>query len=277
MSCYAKNVVETALSEVGYKETGTNRNKFAEYIDKNYHDFYNGKKNGYQWCDLFVDYCVLVNSANEAEALKVLCQPKKSAGAGCRYSYQYYKQKKRTGKEPKFGAQIFFGTGEYPTHTGIVVQVTDNKVITVEGNADNKVQKKSYSKNSSKIYGYGYPIYTEATETPVFVPNSPLKTIEQVADEVIAGKWGNGAERKARLIEAGYNYDEVQAKVNQILNAKTPAKPAYTTYTVKKGDTLWQISQKYLGKGSRYKEIKSLNGLKSDIIHVGQMLKLPPN
>lgn len=46
-------------------------------------------------------------------------------------------------------------------------------------------------------------------------------------------------------------------------------------YTVKKGDTLWTISERYLGSGSKYKEIKSLNALKSDIIHVGQTLKIP--
>lgn len=44
-----------------------------------------------------------------------------------------------------------------------------------------------------------------------------LKTIDEIAREVIAGKWGSGEERKRRLTEAGYNYSEVQAKVNQIL------------------------------------------------------------
>ena len=37
-------------------------------------------------------------------------------------------------------------------------------------------------------------------------------------------------------------------------------------HTIKKGDTLWTIAQKYLGNGSRYKEIKSLNSLNSDTI-----------
>lgn len=51
--------------------------------------------------------------------------------------------------------------------------------------------------------------------------------------------------------------------------------PAYPTYTVKKGDSLWAIAAKQLGNGSRYKEIKALNGLKSDTIYAGQVLKLP--
>lgn len=44
------------------------------------------------------------------------------------------------------------------------------------------------------------------------------KDLNTIADEVIAGKWGNGEDRKNRLAQAGYNYSEVQALVNQKLN-----------------------------------------------------------
>lgn len=53
------------------------------------------------------------------------------------------------------------------------------------------------------------------------------------------------------------------------------SKAASTTYTVKKNDTLWGIAAKLLGNGSRYKEIKTLNGLTSDTIYTGQKLKIP--
>jgi N-acetylmuramoyl-L-alanine amidase CwlA len=47
------------------------------------------------------------------------------------------------------------------------------------------------------------------------------------------------------------------------------------TYTVKSGDSLWKIAQEQLGNGKRYTEIKELNGLTSDMIYAGQVLKLP--
>lgn len=49
-----------------------------------------------------------------------------------------------------------------------------------------------------------------------------LKSIDIIAQEVINGKWGNGNDRKNKLIKAGYDYDKVQAKVNELLTKKTP-------------------------------------------------------
>ena len=55
-------------------------------------------------------------------------------------------------------------------------------------------------------------------------PEAPKKSIEEIAWEVIHGDWGNGQERKDRLNAAGYDYDEVQKKVNELL--KTIKKPS---------------------------------------------------
>ena len=52
-------------------------------------------------------------------------------------------------------------------------------------------------------------------------------------------------------------------------------KKAARTYTVQKGDSLWAIADSLLGDGGRYTEIKRLNGLASDVIYAGQVLKLP--
>ncbi|PKK40486.1 N-acetylmuramoyl-L-alanine amidase domain protein [Clostridiaceae bacterium JG1575] len=125
----------------------------------------------------------------------------------------------------------------------------------------------------TKRAGYGQGYYDKYAEADVPTP-VPTKSVDQLANEVIRGDWGNGADRKNRLTAAGYDYAEVQARVNEILSGKTSTSTA-VTYTVVKGDTLWGIAAKKLGSGARYPEIKSLNGLSSDIIYAGQKLKLP--
>lgn len=57
----------------------------------------------------------------------------------------------------------------------------------------------------------------ELFNTPVATPTPAKKSNEEIAREVIAGKWGNGATRKQKLAEAGYNYSEVQKIVNKLL------------------------------------------------------------
>lgn len=51
-------------------------------------------------------------------------------------------------------------------------------------------------------------------------PSTPQKTTEELAREVIAGKWGNGQERKKRLTDAGYDYSAVQKKVNELMGKR---------------------------------------------------------
>ncbi len=58
---------------------------------------------------------------------------------------------------------------------------------------------------------------------PAPTPATPLsakKSVEELAKEVIRGDWGNGQERKDKLAAAGYDYNTVQAKVNELLNPK---------------------------------------------------------
>lgn len=70
----------------------------------------------------------------------------------------------------------------------------------------------SNAKNACKE---GYTVY-DWTGKAVY-SKEQVKTVEQVAREVIAGKWGNGLERKRRLTEAGYDYAAVQSMVNKLL------------------------------------------------------------
>lgn len=52
---------------------------------------------------------------------------------------------------------------------------------------------------------------------PLPTSNIKLKDNNTIAIEVIQGKWGNGNARKVRLTEAGYNYREIQSRVNEML------------------------------------------------------------
>ena len=104
--------VEIALGEVGYLEKDTpealdeketsagsaNFTKYARDMDA-ISRFYNGSKQGYPWCDVFVDWC-FVTAYGEAMARTLLCQPKNSKGAGCRYSMAYYQQEGRFFSQP---------------------------------------------------------------------------------------------------------------------------------------------------------------------------------
>lgn len=60
----------------------------------------------------------------------------------------------------------------------------------------------------------------EAAAEPVPSTTTKYKTVTDIAREVLAGKWGNGSDRKKRLTAAGYNYNEVQKAVNTL--SKTP-------------------------------------------------------
>lgn len=62
-----------------------------------------------------------------------------------------------------------------------------------------------------------YVAYWETAPKPDPTPTPPKKTIDELAYEVLEGKWGSGDKRKKRLTEAGYDYDAVQKRVNEIV------------------------------------------------------------
>ena len=65
--------------------------------------------------------------------------------------------------------------------------------------------------------GYAAPRYEKAVNGTDGNPGTGKKSVEAVAKEVIAGKWGNGEDRKKRLQAAGYDYPAVQRKVNELM------------------------------------------------------------
>lgn len=132
-------------------------------------------------------------------------------------------------RTPNAGDIIFYdwddnGTGDntgWPDHVGIVEKVRDNTITVIEGNISNSVGRRTLAVNGRYIRGYGVPKYDEEQ-----ADQETTKSVETVAKEVIAGKWGNGTDRKNSLEAAGYNYNAVQAAVNQIASgtAVTPTK-----------------------------------------------------
>ena len=152
-----------------------------------------------------------------------------------------------------------------PDHVGTVVKVEGSKIYVIEGNYSKSVQERELSVDGRYIRGFVTPNYAAMATS-----SGKKKSVAVVAQEVIAGKWGTGSTRKARLEAAGYNYAAVQKKVNEILKAKKKKKTI--TYTVKKGDTLSAIAKKY---GTTVKAIAAENKISNvNVIRVGQKLKI---
>ena len=66
--------------------------------------------------------------------------------------------------------------------------------------------------------GYDYDtVQNRVNEILEGAPSTPKKSINELAHEVIRGDWGNGSARRQALESAGYDYDAVQSRVNEIL------------------------------------------------------------
>lgn len=126
---------------------------------------------------------------------------------------------------PQIGDLVFYdwddkGIGDcigQVEHVGRVVDVNGNRFTVIEGNNTSNgnygtVRKLILTVNQKYLRGFGRPTYTKTTDV--------RKTNEEIAKEVIKGKYGNGEIRKQKLRELGYNPSEIQNIVNQILRSK---------------------------------------------------------
>lgn len=68
-----------------------------------------------------------------------------------------------------------------------------------------------------KLKAAGFDGFITTSGETATTTTTVQKSVEEIAREVIAGKWGNGSERKRRLTSAGYDYNEVQNAVNKLL------------------------------------------------------------
>jgi LysM repeat protein len=175
------------------------------------------------WCATFVSACAIKTGMTD------IIPPECGCGEMVKLFQKLGKWDENDARVPRPGDIIFYdwndsGTGDdtgTPGHVGIVEGVSGGMITVIEGNKGNAVRRRTIAVNSRYIRGYGVPGYeTESSAKP----QTPSKDLAAVAREVIAGKWGNGDDRKSRLASAGYDYAAVQREVNRLLSGSAPAK-----------------------------------------------------
>lgn len=195
----AANLIKIAAAEIGYKEKASNSNlddktanvgsnNWTKYArDLHAAGYYNGNKNGYAWCDVFVDWCFYQLAGKDAKkAQEIECQTG-DCGAGCVYSARYYRNQNRFyTSNPQPGDQIFFGSTGDEEHTGIVETVNGSTITTIEGNSSDQVIRRTYSISNSRIVGYGRPKFesSNTSETPVTPAIPSISVSFKVGDTV---------------------------------------------------------------------------------------------
>lgn len=159
------SIIEKAISQLGYREGPNNWTIYGEWY---------GLQNQ-PWCAMFVSWC-----ANQVGISEDIIKPFASCTTGYRW-FDSLGESTREHIRPQKGDIIFFkwqddGT---PDHVGLVEYVDGNTIHTIEGNRSDKVGRWSYNINSSEIYGYSKPAYTDE---PAPEPPSPSGKVETVAD-----------------------------------------------------------------------------------------------
>lgn len=187
---------------------------------------------------------------------------------------------------PVPGIPVFFSKEHKltdPSHVGIVTRVSHPYIYTVEGNTSDAVHERTYRIDDPYIIGYGVPAYADNVKANIKDNDTGYKTVEVKKGDTL---WGIAE----KYLGSGSRYREIMS-LNSLTSATihpglvlsipgtnasaNEAAKKTKTYTVKKGDTLWDIAAKYLKNGSRYVEIMSLSKITSTTIHVGQILTLP--
>lgn len=244
MKCYASKVIEIAKAEEGYLEKASKKDldsKTANAGSKNYTKyardldsipgFYNGKKQGYAWCDVFNDWC-FVKAYGVEDAKRLLCHG--TSGAGCSSSMNYFKRKGQFYTAPVAGDQIFFkNSAGTIVHTGLVYKVDNKYVYTIEGNTSSAsgvvanggcVRLKKYALTYKLIAGYGRPAYDEPEKAPAISvlewQQAAIKDGYKFPKYGADGKWGSECESvakkavvKRRVIHKNKNLTKIVQRV----------------------------------------------------------------
>lgn len=212
-------VIQVALQEVGYLEKKDNSNldsktensgynnwtKYARDLDKL--GVYNFAKNGFDWCDIFADWC-FVQAYGLDNMVKMLYQPLKGLGAGCTYSMGYYRDNNALFSTPEAGDQCFFSRDGWKTsyHTGLVEKVEGCRIYTVEGNTSNAsgviangggVARKSYPISMAM---YGRPNYSIVEEDETMTGEEIYNKLNEYLRSQPAPKWAEKELEEAKAL-----------------------------------------------------------------------------
>lgn len=286
-----KDVIRTAEAEIGYFEKATNEylyektanigngnwTKYSEELAKA--GFFNGNKNGYDWCAVFVNWVFYKNTGGVIPTMVALCQDGAS-GAGCTQSRGYYKNHGRLFDTPMVGDQAFFSSSQRndpdnADHTALVVGVSGARVTVIEGNWNNRVARNTYTLGDGWLYDFGRPYYDDEVE----VDDTPQKNEEEVY-KVQSGDtlWDIAVTHGCtvdELVEWNNIDDRNVISVGQIIRFKktdkvVPKQETKGAYTVVAGDTLWDIAQRF---GTTVDFLVERNNIADrSLIHVGQRI-----
>ena len=139
-----------ALAEVGYTEGYDNYNKYA--ANPLVTEALGWNAQNQPWCAI---YCVAMFI--DAFGFYAGCHLMYGCSALCRTQADYYRENASFYSKPQKGDQVFFYYGGDINHTGIVVDVSESNITTVEGNSGDRVATITYRISDSSIAGYGRP------------------------------------------------------------------------------------------------------------------------
>ena len=112
----------------------------------------------------------------------------------------------------------------YSDHIGVVEKVENGRITVIEGNLHDAVGRRNIPVGWGYIRGYASPRYDAPEKSPrndVQDEKTRMKALDSVARDVIKGKYGNGAKRKKAIEALGYDYKEVQKRVNELLKSRS--------------------------------------------------------
>lgn len=276
-------IVNTAKSQIGTCEPDGDDKYIKVYNEETESKF---NMNVF-WCAIFVSWVMIVCGIAKEVVLRF---------ASCTAGMKWFINKGRWKNSKAYGGTytpvrgiLVFFSKDYklndPSHVGIVTDVCLPYIKTVEGNTSDAVHERTYRIDNPYIIGYGVPAYVNDTkESPKNMDTSTeYQTVEVKKGDTlwdIAAKYlGSGS--RYREIMSLNSLTSVTIHPGLVLSipgtnaSANEAAKKTKTYTVKKGDTLWDIAAKYLKNGSRYVEIMSLSKITGTTIHVGQVLTLP--